>query len=208
MKCLLTLKATTNSCDASGSGDPTQYLVCAAARCDAAVSRLLNHVWQIIEKTIWMASDADREEAVQKAWIQVWARLVKEPDGPGGYSGEGELEFDNWVKKIAKNMAGGEIRHQGRKSAPELGLGEASGPKPEPEQSFTSAFVTKQDLAMALSRLPPHLHEAYVLREMVGGYTYKSLGQALGGVSAATAWARVDKARILVNQWTRSTVGK
>ena len=93
------------------------------------------------------------EDAVQEALIQIWKNIgsLRKPDG-----------LKAWLARIVVN----EVRQQARKRHVPLVTLEELPDRPEPNGAIsgTAGSEMRQDLAKAVSTLPPDQREAVVLR--------------------------------------------
>jgi RNA polymerase sigma-70 factor (ECF subfamily) len=127
------------------------------------------------------ASDAD--DAVQDALLRAWSGIpdLREPAAVRG-----------WMMRIAANSALALIRRRGPGMASEDELVLHPDPGPGPEASSISGSALTH-LGHALSGLPEHQRQCWVLREM-GGLSYEEIAKVLD-ISETSVRGRITRAR-------------
>ena len=150
---------------------------------DELVRLHFTRVYALIHRMI--GSHEDAEDLAQECFVRAWRSLPHY---------RAEAAFGTWIARIALHLAQDHHRGGARRSRI-VPLGEFEGES----RPLDSASDLGRELAHALSRLPPRLRAALVLRA-VEQREYSEVAE-ITGVKPATARAHVMQARKLLLRW-------
>jgi RNA polymerase sigma-70 factor, ECF subfamily len=128
--------------------------------------------------------DADTADDVcQEAWLRAYRAL------PGF---RGDADFGTWLHSIARNLAFGRGRTEGRRD-------ELLACNPMPTTTRAQPVELKVDLERAVAALPPGMREILLLHD-VEGWKHAEIAAALG-IAEGTSKSQLFKARAQVRRW-------
>jgi RNA polymerase sigma-70 factor (ECF subfamily) len=167
--------------------DPLEGLIRKAARGErAAAEALVRAVSPRLWRLAWRmmgGNDADAEDVVQEALIQLWRKL---PDWRFG-----EARLETWLHMVVTSRCLDRLRRTGRTvgedQAPEL-----PDPAPAPDAGLLAAD-TAAAVDAALARLPDRQRAAVILvhfEELTGAEASAALGVSVEALESLLARAR------------------
>lgn len=151
------------------------------AAVDELVRRHLNRVRNLLFQLVLDNHEAD--DLTQ----DVFARVLKSLK-----SFRGEARFDTWLHRIVLNVAYEHLKKAGRLESIELSAGAMVSPIKTPEASM-AACERKDQITMALGRLPADLRTAIVLTTMQGMSAVEAA--AVEDCPTGTMYWRIHEAR-------------
>jgi RNA polymerase sigma-70 factor (ECF subfamily) len=162
---------------------------------DRLVREHFTRVYAFLHRMI--GSHEDAEDLAQECFVRAWGALPHYRE---------EAAFSTWLCRIALHLAQDHHRASSRRE----GSGEAAGdrdphisgiarssPEPSPAEALSRAELSRA-VALALSRLPPRLRAALVLRG-IEGREYAEVAE-ITGVKPATARTHVMQARRILQR--------